>query len=539
MLVVVFVPSLAAAGLGNLRRRAFAIWIVAAIIVLAVLGAYDIFHDPNGGFVGGSTAPRNLPSAPLWLAAAAGLFIVHALVVSGDADRSYIAKYSRYFDVAWKHTVQFVLACVFVSTLWVLLWLGAELFRLIKIDFLAELLKKPWFSIPVSTIAFTLALHVTDVHASIVQGVRTLKLTLLSWLLLLFTLIAVGFLLALPFTGLDPLWGTRRAATIVLVTAAALVLLLNAAYQDGEREHSVAGILQYAGAVAAVALAPLVAIAAYAVMLRVGQYGWTPERIVAIACIVVAACYAVGYAIAAATGRPGLRRIEMTNIVTAIVIPALILALFSPIADPARIAVADQVRRLEAGKTSWDQFDFAFLRFHSGRYGLEALMRLKDSREGPDAARIADKAAAAIDWKRPADATPRGTMVATSVSRAANITVIFPSGQSLPDSFLQQDWTAGADQWRHPRCLTAEEKCEAIMADLNDDGVPEILLLTQANATAYRQSADKWVWLGSILNANCNGVRDALRSGKFEFTTSDLKDLQAAGQRLRIQAGCR
>src|SRR5215470_2945490 len=63
VLVVVFVPSLAAAGLGNLRRRAFAIWIAAAIVVLAVLGAYDIFHDPNGGFVGGSTAPRNLPSA--------------------------------------------------------------------------------------------------------------------------------------------------------------------------------------------------------------------------------------------------------------------------------------------------------------------------------------------------------------------------------------------------------------------------------------------------------------------------------------------
>jgi len=499
---------------------------------VAALGAYDIFHDPVGGGISAAQPPRNMPSPPLWLAVAAGLFIAHALVVSGDADRAYIARYPRYFDVAWKHAVQAVLAVAFVGTMWAVLALGAALFELIKIDFLAELLKKRWFSIPVSTLAFTLAIHLTDVHAGVVRGVRTLKLTLLSWLLPLITLITVGFLAALLFTGLDPLWSTRRATSLVLLTAAALILLLNAAYQDGEPEHRVASVLHYVGIAAAVALTPLVAIAAYGVMLRVGQYGWTPERIVATSCVVAAACYAIGYGIAVAA-RPWLRWIEATNVVAAIVILVVIVALFSPIADPMRIAVADQVARLEAGRTPVDQFDFAFLRFRSGRYGMEALGRLKNSEEGREAARIAEKAVAALDWKRPADATVRATPL-TPALRAANITVIFPTGEQLPDSFLQQDWSSRADSWRLPGCLTGAATCEAVLADLDGDGATEILLLETATATAYQQSRGTWVLLGHVLNVNCRGVRDALRSGNFNLVTPGLRDLQAAGQRIWI-----
>src|SRR5262249_5742494 len=159
------------------RPRTFAIWTGVAIVVVAALGAYDIFRDPFNSFGMGSS--RNLPSSALWFVVGAGLFIAHAFVVSGDADRAYVATYPRYFDVAWKHGVQAVLAVAFVGAMWAVLFLGTALFQLIKIDFLAELLKKPWFSIPVSTLAVTAALHVTDVQAGLVRGVRTLKLTLL------------------------------------------------------------------------------------------------------------------------------------------------------------------------------------------------------------------------------------------------------------------------------------------------------------------------------------------------------------------------
>jgi hypothetical protein len=214
-----------------------------------------------------------------------------------------------------------------------------------------------------------------------VRGARTLGLTLLSWLLPMMALIVIAFLMALLFTGFEPLWNTRNATVILLVAAAALVLLINTAYQDGYSEHPVR-ILRYAGALAIITLLPLVGIATYALSLRIGQYGWTPERIIALACAVVAACYALGYAVAVLASHPWLKWLEVTNVFTAFVILGVLLALFSPIADPARISVADQVARLEAGKISLEQFDFAFLRFQSGRFGLDALERLKENQDG-------------------------------------------------------------------------------------------------------------------------------------------------------------
>jgi hypothetical protein len=145
-------------------------------------------------------------------------------------------------------------------------------------------------------------------------------------------LIAGGFLATLLFTGLEPLWSTRRA-TALLLTAAALVFLVNAAYQDGHSEHPVR-VLRYAGSLAAILLLPLVGIAGYGLALRVGQYGWTPERIIALACAVVAACYTFGYGLSVLASRPWLKWLEVTNVFTAFVILAVILALFSPIADP-------------------------------------------------------------------------------------------------------------------------------------------------------------------------------------------------------------
>lgn len=544
VLTAVFVPALAIAGLGNLRPRTFAIWISLATVIVAALGAYDIFHDPTGGLFGDGTGTRAVPSAPLWLAVAAGLAIAHTLIVSGGADRAYIATYTRLFDIAWKHAVQVALAGAFVGALWVLLVLGATLFGLIKIKFFEELLQKPWFSIPVTTIAFALAIHVTDVQAGIVRGLRTLALTLLSWLLPLFALITIGFLVALLFTGLDPLWRTRYATNAVLVTAAALIVLINAAYQDGEREHPVAFVLRYAGIGAAVALTPLVAIAAYAVMLRVKQYGWTPERVIAAACVVVAACYALGYALAAVTSRSWLQRIEMTNMVAAIIVLAVILALFSPVADPARISVADQVARLETGRIAVDRFDFAFLRFHGGRYGMAALDRLRQKEDGPDAARIAEKANATLAAKTQYEA-PDIADSPTPDQRAANIIVDYPNGQSLPASFLQQDWNVSRDQWLHPDCLTkANSKCHAVLIDLDGDGTAEILLTgagpPQSLFSVFREAGGKWTSLGSLGSlANCKAVREALLGGDFELAIPELRDIKVAGARLQVQVNGR
>jgi hypothetical protein len=139
VLTTTLVPVIAIAGLGNLRPRTFAVWTVAAAILLVGLAAYDILRGdtaPTGlGTFVASDMSRNLPSPALWNAVLGGLFIAHSLIVSGDADRKYIASYPLYFDVSWKHGVQFVLVLIFVGAFWALLWLGSALFELIRVHF--------------------------------------------------------------------------------------------------------------------------------------------------------------------------------------------------------------------------------------------------------------------------------------------------------------------------------------------------------------------------------------------------------------------
>jgi hypothetical protein len=543
LLVATFVPAIVIVGLGTVRVRALVAFALAATVLIAALAVYDIWRSAppelqiRSYVIGGKGHAYVLPSYALVQSLMIALFIAFGLVAASNMGAGPSTRYARHFDVAWKLAVQLVLVWLFIGVFWLLLWLGAGLFRLIKLEFLYELFKQRWFSIPVTAVVFALAMHVTDVQAGLVRGARTLVLTLFAWLLPLMTLIVAAFLAALVVTGLEPLWGTKRATSLLLTAAFALVFLINAAYQDGEPDNPAPPILRYARIAAAAVLIPLVALAAYALVLRVAQYGWTPQRVTVVAVLIVIWSYAVGYAYAAVRYGGRLKGLESTNFFTAYLVLAALFALLTPIADPARLAVADQLRRLEAGKVWPFQFDFMFLRFKAGRFGIDALEQLALRRTGPHATAIAEKAAASLKsthWE------PPRVDPATPQTRAANITIIHPSGQPLPDGFVQQNWISGPAV-SLPGCLTYTGKCDAILTDLDDDGTPEVLLIVNPYGSAFvfkSAQGGNWSSLGMLLNANCPGVRDALRDGKFSVVAPALKDLEVNGQRLRVGSNC-
>src|SRR5262249_39115726 len=99
---------------------------------------------------------RIFPSAVLWVSLAAILFVGHTLAVSGAADRRVVASYATHFDVSWKDGVQSVLAVLFVGEVWGLLFLAAEWFRLVRIEFLADLVRRKAVWIPVTRLAVQL-----------------------------------------------------------------------------------------------------------------------------------------------------------------------------------------------------------------------------------------------------------------------------------------------------------------------------------------------------------------------------------------------
>jgi hypothetical protein len=533
VLVFLFVPVLLLAGVGRMRPRTLAIWAVAATAALALLGWHDVARQ--------SAETLRYPpffTPPLFLFTAAALFIGHHLILPADLERRWVAAFPTYFDTAWKAGVQLGLSIGFTGAFWLLLLLGSELFKIIGLPFLSNLIGEEWFTIPLTCLVFPIAVHLTDVRDGLIRGVRTVVLMLLSWLLLVMTVLVAGFLVALPFTGLAGLWNTGSATALVLSAAAALIILINTAYQDGRPDNLPPAVLRIAVRVAAVLIKPLIILAFWGLALRIGQHGLTPDRIIAQACAVVGLSYAFGYGVAAL--RPFWRRgsawmapLERANVWTAVLAVALILALFSPLADPTRLSVNDQVARLERGAVAVDQFDFRFLRFESGKAGLAALDKLSISAN----AEIAKFASISKSERSPLAALMDESSPKTVTTDDLRLNVN-PAGVTLPPSFQAQ-----LGRLIVPLGFCARETvCQVRLLDLDGNGTVEVLVAGQSIVSVFQREGDgQWYEWAIYHEPGCStddrNVAEAFGAGRFTQVPPVFPDLVIDGTRFRHEEG--
>lgn len=516
ILVAAYLPSVLLAGVGRLRLLTLILWGLGAAALLALLGWSDIarqsVQDLNG--------PPFL-DFPLLPFAAAALFIGHHLILPADRERRLIAAFPTYFDTAWLAGVQLALSIGFTLAFWLLLNLGGALFGLIGLKQLNDLLRETWFVLPLLGVAFALAVQLTDVRPGLIRGVRSVALMLLSWLLLVITVLVGGFLIALPFTGMEGLWRTGSASALVLAAAGALIILINTAYQDGQPDNRPPAVLRIAVRVASVLLTPLIAIAVWGLSLRIGQYGLTPDRIIASACALVGAVYAGGYGFAALSpfwrGGDWMKPLERTNVFAAVLTVVVIVCLFTPIADPARLSVASQVARLERGAVTPDKFDYRFLRFESGRAGEAALARLIRSRDPVIASR-----ARAMQAE-----TDRYSAQAVQLGSITPVIEIWPAESTLPEDFriLVHPGDPRYD-------CREDEACVATTLDLDGDGHHEILIATRSAINVMSRESGEWRKVGSYRPIQCDGgailtdPRSAMRNGALSPTPPKWPDLR-------------
>ncbi|MQA39299.1 DUF4153 domain-containing protein [Rugamonas aquatica] len=537
LMACALLPAMLISAMGHMAPKNVAQWMLAAVCVVLVMALHAVSRQSDLARGAGELAKGAFTSipGPMMVFGAVFMYIAHALVMAGAADKRRVASYHTYFELAWKLAVQLMFSAFFVGALWLVLLMGSGLFAMVKLDFLKQMMEESWFVVPVICFAWSCAMHITDVRPAIVRGIRSLLLVLLSWILPVAALIVSGFLCALPFTGLDVLWATRHATSLLLAADAVLIVLINAAFQNGQAKAAL--VVRVSARVAALLILPLTAIAVYALGLRVHDYGWTSDRVIAAACLVVASCYALGYAWAAHRYETWLCPIAKVNVATAFVVLAVLLALFTPVSDPARLSVSNQVARLEKGRIKAAQFDFHYLRFDGQRYGQEALTRLSQQATGPDAALIRDLAAKALkETNRWHDGLP-----AAPLSITDNVKV-WPSSTRLPASFLAQKWYNMPDAVQAQCLVTSGRTCDALVIDVDGDGKPEVLLFNTGPYTTpslYAEQADgKWKAVGH-LDADeslCQPLIDKLKAGQYTLVAPRMKALEVAGQVLQFQS---
>lgn len=289
--------------------------------------------------------------------------------------------YESVHDHAWTNVVLWCACLVFVGIVFALAWLLALLFDLIKIDFLRELLRKDWFWRSLIGLAFGAALGLLREHDGVVRLLQRVVAMVLAVLAPVLALGLVLFVLALPFTGLNALWEATKSTTpILLFCVAGALILANAVIGNAPEQERRFPLLRYGAMGLAAVMLPLAVLAAVAISLRIGQYGFTPERLWAVVFVALACLWGAAYLYALIRGRlDWAARIRPLNLTLAFVVCGVALMLATPLVSFNAISTRDQVARLESGKVKPEQFDWAALAYDFGKPGRAALTRLAAS----------------------------------------------------------------------------------------------------------------------------------------------------------------
>ena len=342
--------------------------------------------------------------------------------------------YARLHSHAWTDAVIGAASLAFVGITFLLTVLIGQMFKLIGINLIFDLLNDEWFGWMLAGAAFGGAVGLLRERDKLVATLQRLVMIVLAVLAPVLAVALVLFLLSLAGTGLQKLWDSGFSTAAVMMAAAAFaVLLANAVIGNGSDDRATSPVLRWAAPVLVVAVLPLAGIAFYSMHLRVIQYGWTPERIWGVIAAMIALAYGLAGVWSVVKGRRDfddwLRPLQQ-KLAIGLALLALFLAL--PILDFGAISARDQVARLKSGANPAEKFDWAAMAFDFGPSGRAALKELERS---PIKAR-ADAAKAALTSKNRWDLTgPDGP---TLLKPFAERLRVVPAERALPPEALER-----------------------------------------------------------------------------------------------------
>ena len=499
LMVLVFAPLLLLAGFGRMRFGALLAWAGFASVLLAAVGAYHRWR----------TLASDAGHPGLTLLALTGLFLLIAQAIA----QGKVGNYTSYQRAAWRLSIRIAICALFAGLAWTTAGAG--------VGFMRE--HYAWFPfddfiIPLTALGAALGAQLTGERflGALQEGVMFVFVMAMPLVLLA----------AMAVAGLGAPGYWRPSLAVPLALGVLLIICINASYRDGMvwraywRRRS-----EFAGALT---LVPLAILAGLSLAARVHQYGWTDTRIFAAAAVLMLGFYALCYAASALIGMGGggwMQRIEGSNLMAAFAGLGLIAALASPLGDPARLAVTAQRFRLEQHKVAPEAFDYTWLRDGGLSFGHQALMELAAMKEQP----VARGAYLALS-ARPLRERPAPSEIGANIH--------MHDGR-MPAALLARDWTGveGA-----PPCLTAASMtCDGFFADLDGDGVREIMLTygTDAHwwASVVKQGVGGgWYVAGTLAAPPCPGSLSALRDGHFSAVrpSGDWRDLVVDGLRLSV-----
>lgn len=487
------------------RRRWLGVPIIALVVAMLPIDPLQLFFTLEAG-EDRALASLHMHSQDLLPLAILAVLSAHLLLgwrITGARGWDY----ERLFRLTWRNTVLTAVAAVLTGAVFGVLFAGAGLLNLIGIGLVWNLLQKPGFILPMGCMTFGGAFALGLLRAKMLVVMRHFWLSLTAWLLPLVLAFVFVWVAAVPFTGLASLLDTRHAAVLLLGVAAMCVNFANSVYQDGRAPSPLGPWLSRITRWIWPALGVVVAVAGWALWQRVQHRGWSGDRIWAALVWLVAVLYTLGYAASAwRRGTAWLPSIGRTNVFVACLIAASLLFLLTPWFHPEALAVRSQLSRLQQGRAAPEDFDFRML-YRDDRYGrpaLEALAARAGTPRDEAIAKLAKEFLAAPQSGEFVD--ERDSSIPASQLRAK--LKVLPAGSPLDADLLNQLRGASLNpHWALSQCRDDSERCALWMTDLNRDGRPDAVLIsqhkemTEATVHVFEQDDDKWRFAGELRDA--------------------------------------
>lgn len=424
--------------------------------------------------------------------------------------------YPHVHDRAWMNTLLWFACWLFAGIVFLLGQLLAELFSLIGLTFVRDMMNESWFVAMLMGGGFGAASGLLRDRESLLVTLQTVVRRVLSVLGPVLGFGLVAFLLALPFTGLDALWEATKSTTPILLSCVVGALVLaNAAIGDSKSDEAQMAILRWGATALGVAMLPLAIIAAISTGLRIGQYGLTPERLWAVVFVGIALAFGVGYLFSIIRKRMGwFEGVRPLNLKLAMGLCVLAFILASPLVNFGAWSTRSQLARLERGEVSVEKFDWAALKFEFGKPGVAALERLAKSSETPA---IRKAAADALKLDNRWDAKLKQEAVGRADEVARNL-VIKPRTVPLPRGLVVVLSEFGVCQAKGNCVLfyaAGEKSAVAITRACPDCGVDVVPFVIGADGT-WRREADLRAPKGDW-TALRKAESEAIKAGKVEI----------------------
>ena len=394
------------------------------------------------------------------------------------------ARYPHFYRQLWLNALTLLIVFVANGLFWLVLLLWSEMFKLVGIPFFSTLFfDTDWFGYVAFGLITALAVVLARTQSRLVTAVQKLLTFIATGLLPLVALLALMFILTLPFTGLEAI-SQRVSAAGLMSTLTLLLLLLMAIVREPQKEA-----LPYPGALrylikCSLIVAPIyMLIAGWSLWVRIQQYGWTPERLYGVLVVVVLLVWSFGYL--ASILRRGRNPLELQGPVilgVSLLALGLLVLLSSPVIDAWRISVNSHMGLYHSGKIKPDQVSLYMLD-HSGKPGRAALEALqKDVAFNQDSKRRRDLISL-LQGRR----DPVKELTATQL---VSKVVMAPGSQKPDDAF----WAFVKTQGYRITSCAEQNACVLVSQDLNADGHPEQVLYAfgDGESLVFGMQKNKW-----------------------------------------------